>query len=69
MKRLINRILARYVVVASFDGRIAHHYARDWDEALSWAGCYMQLGDQTWIYESLLGMHAHFPKAARAIHY
>lgn len=66
LKRIAQCIFARYVVEASFDGKTAKHYARNYAEALAWARCY-PADDKVEVYELVSGMQAVAPFAARAI--
>lgn len=66
LKKIAQRVFARYVVIATFDGQVAKHYARTYAEALEWARCY-PANDQVEVYELIGGVKAVVPFASRAI--
>lgn len=66
LKKIARSLFARFVVVATFDGQVAKHYARTYAESLEWARCY-PANDQVEVYELIGGVQAVVPFASRAI--
>ena len=70
VSKAISALRARYVVHAHYYApeaksyRCATHYARDWADALQWVASY-SYGDTVLVYESVLGIQAKQPCAAR----
>lgn len=66
MKKLFRRLLARYIIVAYFDGKSATHLAFWRDDVTEWLRCY-PAEDAVFVYECFLGIRARSPIYTRGL--